>query len=74
MPAVLTNSATTRFMATLFLFILLVGAAAIAGIEIVQGKPLNTYAIALLSGGVTYSLTLLGVHLGNGNQQGANTQ
>jgi hypothetical protein len=74
MPAVLINSAFTRFLATLFLFLVLVGASVIAGIEIIVGQPLNTYAIALVSGGLTYSLTLLGVHLGNGNQQGANTQ
>jgi hypothetical protein len=75
MTALLVGSALTRFMATLFLFLVLVGASVIVGIEIIENQPLSPYAIALVSGGLSYSLTLLGIHLGNGNTAGgASTQ
>ena len=61
-----------RFLATLFLFFIVIGAALIIGAQILSGaSSLNPYAMALVGAGLSYSLTLLGIHLGNGNIQGA---
>ncbi len=67
----ITGGALARLLATLFLFCILIGASVILSVEIVNNQPLNPYAMALVGAGLSYSLTLLGIHLGNGNQIGA---
>ncbi len=71
--AFITTGAFARFLATLFLFCVLLGAAVILSVEMVSSQALNPYAMALVGAGLSYSLTLLGIHLGNGNQIGATT-
>ena len=69
----ITGGALARLLATLFLFLVLLGAAVILSVEIVQNQSLNPYAMALVGAGLSYSRTLLGIHLGNGNSIGATT-
>ena len=63
----------TRLFALIFLFLIALGSACIIGIEIFSHMPLDPYALAIVSSGVSYSLILLGIHLGNGNTIGAST-
>ena len=61
----------TRLFALIFLFLIALGSAALLGSEIIAGKPLDPYALAIVTSGISYSLILLGIHLGNGNATGA---
>ncbi len=58
------SSALTRLLANLFIFLILSGSGFIAIWQILHNEPVNPYCIALLSSGLTYGSTMLGVHLG----------
>lgn len=60
----------TRLFALIFLFLIAMGSASLIGFDIVAGKPLDPYALAIVSSGISYSLILLGIHLGNNNTTG----
>ena len=60
----------TRVFALVFLFLVALGSAALVGSEIIAGKSLDPYALAIVSSGISYSLILLGIHLGNNNPTG----
>jgi len=62
-----TTGTFARLLATFFLFCMIIGAAVILSAEIISGQPLNAYAIALVSAGLSYSLTIVGVHIATTN-------
>jgi len=60
----LTNGGLTKFLAIAFLFLLAVGALLVAGIEILQGMPINPYAITVIIGAYGTATTIIGIHVG----------
>ena len=64
MQLMVSDETLARLLAMLFLFFIVLGSAAIAGYQIVQNQPINPYVLALVSAGISTSLTMFGIHLG----------
>lgn len=61
----MTSDTLLKYLAVVFLFIVMVGAFIIAGIEIVLNEPPNPYAISILGTGLGYAMTAAGVAHGS---------
>jgi hypothetical protein len=62
--ALVENSTLTRFLANIFLFIMVVGSAGIAGIEILQGQSPNVWLVGILGTALGASIKILGISAG----------
>lgn len=60
----LTNGGLTKFLAIVFLFLLAVSALVVAGVEVLQGMPINPYVISVLTVAAGSASTIVGVHVG----------
>ena len=60
----LTNGGLTKFLAILFLFLLAVGALALAGIQLFNNRSIDPYAIAVIVGAWNTATTIIGIHVG----------
>ena len=60
----LTNGGLTKFLAIVFLFLLSTAALVVAGVEILQGMPLNPYVVSVLTVAAGSAATIVGVHVG----------
>lgn len=60
-----TQSVMTRFLANIFLFLLVISALGIAGYEIILNQPVNTIILSLLSIGAGNALAILGINHGS---------
>lgn len=58
------NSTLTRFLANIFLFVLVIGSAGVAGIELVQGRTPDLFVVAILSTALGSSIKILGISAG----------
>lgn len=65
----MTSEALLKYLAVVFLFLLMVGSAAVAGLEIIEGLTPNVYAISIMSSGLGYALTAAGVLHGSAISQ-----
>lgn len=70
----MTSEALLKYLAVVFLFLVMVGALVIAGIEIVQGQVPSPYAISILGTGLGYAMTAAGVQHGSFIVQSAASQ
>lgn len=58
------SSALTRLLANVFMFAILLACIFAAVVEVLRGEQINPLVYTLLSLGATYSVTLLGAHVG----------
>ncbi len=58
------SSALTKLLANAFIFMVLLTSLAIAGYDTLMNLPINAYSTALIGGGLTYAVGILGMHVG----------
>lgn len=68
-----TSSALTRLLANVFIFISLIVCLAIGAWEILNNEPINPLVYTVVSTGLAYSATVLGVHIGVGQNTATTT-
>lgn len=61
----ITQSVLTRFLANIFLFLLVLSALTVAGYEILSGQPINSLVQNLLLLAAGYAVTILGINHGS---------